>query len=71
MKYSVKVHAGSKLEKIEITNDFIELWLRARAHDGEANARIIEILAKNFHVAKNQIKILKGLTSKNKIVEIN
>ena len=71
MKYSVKVHAGSKLEKIEIKNDSIELWVRARAHDGEANTRIIEILAKNFHVAKNQIKILKGLTSKNKIVEIN
>jgi uncharacterized protein YggU (UPF0235/DUF167 family) len=38
--------------------------------DGKANAALIELLAKEFNVPKSNVKILRGKTSRNKIVEV-
>lgn len=38
--------------------------------DGKANEEMIKLLAKHFKVSKSSIEILKGKTSKNKVVEI-
>ena len=72
MKISVKVHAGTKQEKIIISSDLssAEIWTRAKAHDNEANEKVIEKLAKEFSVGKSKVKIMRGTTSKNKIVEV-
>ena len=48
----------------------LKVWLTANAHNGEANKALIEYLSESFDVAKSRIRIIKGLTSKNKIVEI-
>jgi len=71
MRYEVKVTPGVKKEEITITDDKITIRTTKRAHDGEANEAIIKILSKHFHVAKNSIKILRGQTSRIKLVEIN
>ena len=43
---------------------------RKKAHDGEANTAVIELLSDYFNVPKTRIKILKGATSKHKTIEI-
>lgn len=70
MKYSVIVKPGSKVEKIVDDGEKLTVFIHARAHDGEANKAVIEILAKHFRVAKSQIEIVAGSKSKKKIVEI-
>ena len=72
MKLSIKVHAGTKQEKIIISSDLssAEIWTRAKAHDNEANEKVVEIIAKEFSVGKSKVKIIRGGTNKNKIVEI-
>ena len=70
MKYSIKVKAGSKQEKIEKIGDELIVFTHARAHDGEANKKIVELLAKEFRVSKSQIEIISGQKSKKKIIEI-
>ena len=71
MKYVAKVKTGSSQEKVILKDDEnLEIFTHARVHDNEANAAVIEILAKHFHVAKNQVKILRGKKSKIKIIEI-
>ncbi|RUM87332.1 MAG: hypothetical protein DSZ24_06440 [Thermodesulfatator sp.] len=37
---------------------------------GKANKQLVEVLAKHFGVKKSSVKILKGETSHNKVVEI-
>jgi len=37
---------------------------------GKANEAVIKLLAKHFKVAKSKVKIVRGLTSRNKVVEI-
>jgi len=42
----------------------------ATPEKGKANEKVIKLLAKHFKVAKSQVKIIRGLTSRNKTVEI-
>ncbi|MBR3365837.1 DUF167 domain-containing protein [Candidatus Saccharibacteria bacterium] len=70
MKYEVKVTPGAKKEEITVEGDKITIRTPKRAHDGEANEAIVKILAKHFHTGKSNIKIIRGQTSKIKIIEI-
>ena len=72
MKYTVKVKAGSSREEVfEVSENELIIATHARAHDGEANAKVIELLANYFGTAKSNIKILRGEKSKIKIIEIS
>lgn len=59
---------GDKIEKLEDGTYII--YLRARAHDGEANAALVKLLADHFDAAKTSIKIKSGLSSRTKIIEL-
>ncbi len=72
MKIQVTVKANSKQQKIEESADgSLIVRLKSPPVDGKANRELIEMLAKQFKVAKSQISIKSGLSSKNKLVEIN
>ncbi|KFB08663.1 DUF167 domain-containing protein [Nitratireductor basaltis] len=51
-----------------------EVWLKARVRavpeDGRANRALEKLLAKTFHVAKSDIAIESGQTSRRKVVLI-
>ncbi len=72
MKIKVTVKANSKQQKIEESADgSLIVRLKSPPVDGKANRELIEMLAKQFKVAKSQISIKSGLSSKNKLVQIN
>lgn len=48
----------------------LKVKLTSAPVDGKANEALIEILSEHFQIAKSKIKIVRGRTSKNKIVEI-
>lgn len=75
MIFPVHVKPGSRKESIEwVENLFGEktlvVKLRAKPIDGEANRALIEALSEFFDVAKSQVNILHGHTSREKVVEI-
>ncbi|MBQ3475970.1 DUF167 domain-containing protein [Candidatus Saccharibacteria bacterium] len=70
MKYSITVKPGSSQEKIiENSPGELVVYLRAKAHDGEANNALIKLLSKYYKVPKTSIKIIRGAKSKSKIIE--
>ena len=70
MRYAIKVKPGSSQEKIVETNEGeLTIYLRAKAHDGEANNALIKLLSKYYKVPKTSIKIIRGTKSKSKIIE--
>lgn len=77
MKIAVKVIANAKKNEIlelGYNDNNIKLFkirINKIAHQGKANQELIKILAKYFCVKKNDIMITSGLTSCNKIIEIN
>ncbi len=74
MKINVKVHPNSSQEKIKkISDNNYEIWVKENPVNGKANLSVIKILKKYFkNKDKNfkEIKIKKGLTSRNKIIDL-
>jgi len=68
MIINVKVHASSGREEIiKIDNENYKVYLKKPAESGKANIELIKLLKKYF--LKN-IKIIKGLKNRNKIVMV-
>ncbi len=68
MIIKVKVKPGSnKQEIIKINDDEYKISLKKRAEDNKANIELIKLLKSYFN--KN-IKIIKGLRSRNKIIGV-
>ena len=70
MRINVKVIAGVSRNEIEKTSDGLKVHLKEKAVKGKANKALVEMLAEHFNVKKNQIQIVKGMTSNKKVVEI-
>ena len=71
MKISVRVKPGTKgVTRLEQQEDGSYVaFLHARAHDGEANQALLELVSKEFHVAKTSIQIISGAKSRQKVLE--
>ena len=72
-RYSVHAKPGStKGPLVEISADgVLTVFLAARAVDGAANEALIEVLANHFGVRKSDVTIVRGHSSRHKIVEID
>ena len=72
MRISVRVKPGTKgttcLEK-QPDGNYIA-FLHARAHDGEANKALLELISDEFKVPKTSIDIVAGAKSRDKIIEL-
>ncbi|PKL31790.1 hypothetical protein CVV43_01535 [Candidatus Saccharibacteria bacterium HGW-Saccharibacteria-1] len=56
---------------VEIQPDgSLNIYIREIAAYGKANAGVIKLLAKHYNVPKTNIIILKGSTSRHKIINI-
>ena len=69
-KYQVMVKPGSSQEKVVVSDDGLTVYLRAKAHDGEANKALVRVLAEYFKVGKTSVVILRGQRGRKKVVEI-
>lgn len=70
MLIRVKVFPKSKKEEIKkIREGKYEVYVRAKAEQGEANSRVIEIMTEYFSGCRG-IRILSGANRPNKTLEI-
>jgi hypothetical protein len=67
---NLKIVPNAKSEKLVKEQDRYKIYIAAPAVDGKANQRLIEFLAQEFKVRKSKVKILRGETSRLKVVEI-
>lgn len=72
MQKKVKVKPNSKIQKVEEQADgSLRVHLKSPPVDGKANEELIKLLAEKFNVAKSHITIKSGLSSQQKLVEID
>ncbi|MBD6616282.1 DUF167 domain-containing protein [Komarekiella sp. 'clone 1'] len=72
MQKKVKVKPNSKQQKIEEQPDgSLIVYLKSPPVDGKANEELIKLLAEKFDVSKSYIQIKIGLSSRQKLIEIN
>jgi uncharacterized protein (TIGR00251 family) len=71
MKISVKVKPRAREEKIEKLSDteFI-VSVKTLPEKGAANEAVINLLADYFRISRSRVAIVRGATSRKKIIEI-
>ena len=70
MRYVVTVKPGSSQQKVvESAPRELTVYLRAKPHDGEANAALLKVLGKYFQRPRTTINIVRGHKSRTKIIE--
>ena len=62
---------SSKNEISGIYNNSLKIRLTSPPVDGAANKTCVKFLAKWLRVSPSRVRIVTGLSSKNKIIEIN
>jgi hypothetical protein len=71
-KFWVTVKPLAKKESVTQQSDFdLVVSVHAPARDGKANARLVELLADHFHTAKAHVRIVRGHSSRKKLIEID
>jgi len=72
MRVSVKVKPSSSRQKVEkIDDNNYSVWVRAKPAEGKANEAVIEVLAEHFGTSRSKITLLKGRTSRQKVLDID
>jgi uncharacterized protein len=69
MLLNIKVKPNSQKSEFDEKNNLA--YLKSPPQDNKANIELIKLLAKHFKVSSSQVKIKKGLTSREKAIEIN
>ncbi|MFX1449701.1 MAG: DUF167 domain-containing protein [Promethearchaeota archaeon] len=68
----VQVKPNSKQQKIQKLSDKLyEIWVKSKPERGKANKELIKLLADYFGMHQNQIEIVQGLKSRNKMIKIS
>lgn len=71
VRHTVHVKPGSrKGPLVEEAEGTITVFLRERAVDGAANTGLVRVLADHFHTSPSRVTIVRGHTSRIKVVEI-
>jgi uncharacterized protein (TIGR00251 family) len=69
--FSVRVQPrASRSEIVGEIDGSLKIRIAAPPVDGEANAECVRFLARHFGVSKNNVEIISGLSSKNKVIRI-
>ncbi len=67
MKYKLKVKANAKEDKIEFDGISYKVSIKEKPLGGKANQAIVKLFKKELG---KQIRIIKGLRSSDKIIEV-
>ena len=71
MKISVKVKPNSKENAVEPAGEKqYNVRVKEKAIEGRANEAVIKALGEYFGVPKSRITVVKGLKSRNKVVDL-
>ena len=70
MAITVSVKPNSRTEEVVGRDNNYAVKVKEPPVEGKANRAVIRLLAKHLGVAESQIRIVKGFTSRTKIIEI-
>ncbi|MFN3424598.1 MAG: DUF167 domain-containing protein [Novosphingobium meiothermophilum] len=69
-RLAVRVTPGAKSEAIAIEDGRVVVKVRAKPEDGKATAAVLQLVARALEVAPSQVEMLRGATSREKLLRI-
>ena len=70
MKIEVRVKPNSKTEEVVKEADVYVVRVKEPPKEGKANRAVVRLLSEHFNVPRSAVTILSGLSSRNKVIEI-
>ena len=67
----MRVTPGARSAGIEVADGRLLVKVRAKPTDGEANQAVLQALAAALGIAPSRIALLRGATSRDKVVQLN
>jgi len=72
MRLRIRVKPGAREEKVSREPDgSLLVSVRARAQEGKANEAVVKAVARALHVPKSSVRIVSGLSSRTKMLEVS
>ena len=68
---NVRVIPKAKKNNVSEERERVKVHVTAPAVGGKANRAVIEVLAGYFKIKKNNIRIIKGEKSREKVIDLN
>ena len=69
-RLALRVTPGARSEGIELGDGRVLVKVRAKPHDGEANAAVLALLAAALGEATSRLHLLRGGTARDKLVQL-
>lgn len=67
---SLHVKTNSKSQKIVNNGDFLTFYLNSEPKQNKANRELVNLIKKKLNISSNQIRIISGLKSSDKLIRI-
>jgi uncharacterized protein YggU (UPF0235/DUF167 family) len=69
-RLALRVTPGARTERIEVSEGRVLVKVRAKPHDGAANAAVLALLAAALGEATSRLHMLRGATGRDKLVQL-
>jgi uncharacterized protein (TIGR00251 family) len=70
MKYAVKVKPNARIDEVIREGEMLIIKTKEPPHEGKANLAVIRLAAQFFKIPRSSVRIVSGLSSRNKVIEI-
>ncbi len=67
----MRVTPGARGEAVELGEGVLQIKVRAKPDEGAANRAVIELLASALGTAPTRLRLLRGVTSRDKLVQLD
>lgn len=69
--FNIRVTPHAKQNKVVESDGALRVYTTVAPENGRANSAVVELLSEYLDVPKSRIKILKGLTGRDKVVSVD
>jgi uncharacterized protein YggU (UPF0235/DUF167 family) len=70
-RLSLRVTPGARVQGISLADGRVEVKVRAKPQDGAANDAVLALLAEALGCAPSHVSLLRGATSREKLVQLS
>ena len=69
-RLALRVTPGARVEAVLLGEGVVQLKVRAKPADGEANAAVLALLSEALGLPTSRLRMLRGATGRDKLVQI-
>jgi uncharacterized protein len=70
-RLALRVTPGARIESVELGQGVLLVKVRTKPQDGKANDAVLELVAAALGIATSRLRMLRGATGRDKLVQIS